>query len=245
MIKNLKIFILLTCAAICSCTQPEGLGGNSHIKGVLIERFYNEDFSVLQTEEPAKDEDVFLLFGDDLTVGEKTSTSYSGNFQFEYLWPGKYTLYFLSDDSLSTTPDKKETKQEIILEKNTTANLDTMYMNTVLDWNEGSATIKGKVRMINYVNESKYPNLEIKDIGPAQDIDVYLIYNNHSIYDERIRTMGDGSFTFPNLLKGKYQVFLYSDDVKGNTEMIVKSFEVTINEINQTIDLETITIDKH
>jgi hypothetical protein len=225
-----------------ACTQPEGFGGNSHIKGVIIERFYNNDMSVLQREEPAMDENVYINFGADETVGENTSTSYSGNFEFEYLWPGNYKLYYYTDDT--ATQGKKAIVKEITLEKNSTQTLDTLYINTLLNWDEGYATVTGKIRMVNYTNSSKWPNLEIKDIAPAQDMDVYLVYNNQPNYTERIRTVGDGSYTFSNLLKGHYKIFFYSEDKKGGTELIVKSFEFEITETNQVMELEATTIDK-
>ncbi|HPR33827.1 MAG TPA: hypothetical protein PLK12_17125, partial [Prolixibacteraceae bacterium] len=83
---------------LLSCSQPEGIGGNSHIKGNLWIYYYNDDFSQLVFDEPmpAKDEDVFLLFGDKTTIGEDATTSYTGEFEFNYLWPGTYTIYYYS-----------------------------------------------------------------------------------------------------------------------------------------------------
>jgi hypothetical protein len=84
---------LLVVPLFNSCIQEEGIGGNSSIEGVLIEKYYNEDFSVFQFERPAKGEDVYLQFGSSNLADEDVETSYSGNFKFDYLWQGEYALY--------------------------------------------------------------------------------------------------------------------------------------------------------
>lgn len=230
-----------------SCTQDEGFGGNSHISGVLVEKYYNEDYSILQYEKAAQDEDIFILFGEDKNVGENTSTSYTGNFQFEYLWPGDYQLYYYSKDSTQSVNDnKKETKIDITLAKNETTDLGTLYAYKTLKWNEGSAKIKGNIMLINYKdNENKFPNLDLDDITPAQEQEVYITYNNAEFYTDRIRTDSDGTFEFSNLIKGTYTVFVYSEDIVTlSTADIVKSFVVEITDLNEVVTLSEITIEK-
>lgn len=347
------IIITVSIGLFFSCTQPEGIGGNSHIKGKIMVKYYNNDFSELLSDqiEPAKDEDVYLLFGNDSVVGEDVKTSFTGDFEFEYLWPGNYKLYYYSDDTTgqSTEPvaiikeftlgknetldlgnliiNKKLKKDEgfssimgkimlnyyndenlllsevpipakdedvflifgndqvtgedtktsytgdfafknllpgnyklnyysedtsgisvenieivkdITLGKNDTVKLDTLFINKILNWDEGTSSIKGSVWVINYKNSSTYPKLEIKDITPAQDLDIYIQYGNHPFYDERIPTSSDGTFMFRNLIKGNYRIFLYSEDVSGGTAMEVIEKKIEITENHQSIVLEEI-----
>lgn len=241
----------LTCTAAlllvfaASCTQDEGFGGNSHIKGVLIEKFYNQDSTVFQYEQPAKDEDVFILFGDQNNLGEDTKTSFTGNFQFQYLWPGNYKLYYYSDDLTYETASKKELIVNINLDKNQTYELDTLYMYKSLSWNEGMAKVSGKVWLINYKNESTTINLIVKDTTAAQEQDIYIVYNYGDFYNERIRTQGDGTYVFQNLLKGHYRIYVFSENVRSNiTGNVVKEIEFDITSTEQEVVLDDIYIEK-
>jgi hypothetical protein len=220
---------------VFSCTQQEGIGGSAHIKGKIQVTYYNNDFSLLLSDEPAPagDEDVFLLFGNDSVIGEDVTTSNSGNFEFEYLWPGNYKLFYYTDDTTGLTNDKIAVVKEITLVKNETLALNDLMIKKRLDWDEGSSSIKGTVFVVNYKNSSVYPNLVIKDVTPAQEQEIYITYNNHPFYDERIRTTGDGTFMFQHLIKGKYKIHLYSEDKAGSTKMEVIEKEVEITENNK------------
>lgn len=246
--KTLKCYFVVMSLLLLSwsCTQDEGFGGNSHINGQLLEKYYNEDFSVFQYEKVAQDEDVFILFGEDKNIGENTATSYTGNFQFKYLWPGNYQLYYYSKDSASLSTEKKEIIYDITLEKNETKNLGTIYAYKTLSWNEGSAKIKGKIMLTNYKDNTKtWPNLDVDDTTPAQEQEVYITYNNADFYTDRVRTQGDGTFEFSNLIKGKYTIFVYSEDViTRHTNDIVKEFDIEITELNQVVVIDEIMIEK-
>lgn len=61
--KYLSALFVVTLLLIAGCSQEEGIGGNCHINGILVEQFYNDDYSLLLSQQAAKDEDIFLLFG--------------------------------------------------------------------------------------------------------------------------------------------------------------------------------------
>lgn len=236
-LKKMSIITAITILLATSCSQDEGVGGNSHIRGKLMVNYYNDDFSQLLSSEPlpAQDEDLFLIFGEDSVVGEKTSTSYTGDFEFEYLWPGNYKLYYYSEDTLPSLSDKIDTKivREITLAKNETATLNDLIIYKSLEWNEGTSTISGTVYLKNYKKDGT-----VKYIVPAQEQEIYITYGNHKFYDERIRTSSDGTFVFKNLIKGSYRIFMYSEDITEQTayKVVEKTVEVTDNNQDITID---------
>ena len=212
--------------------------GNGMISGVVMERTYNEDFSILLSEELAKDEDVYIQSSTIASFTDDAKTTSAGSYQFANLWPGTYQLYCYSDTALMG--GKTEVQIAVDLAMNETVTSDTIFINKVADYDEGFASIKGAITLTNYSGST------IKDISAAQEQEVYLTYNNHEFYDERIRTGYDGSFEFKNLILGDYLIYVYSEDVvTGGTEKDVVSFNVTITDKNQVIDLGEFNINKN
>lgn len=107
----------------------------------------------------------------------------------------------------------------------------------------GSATIKG------FVYEYKQNSLgDTISRYAAADQDVYIIYgNDHTFYDDNIKTSYNGSFVFPYLQKGNYTVFVYEDCPtsescpSGKKEILLP---LKITKKKQTFDLDTIDIRK-
>lgn len=243
-LMNAQVATLVVLAGLLfsSCSKEEGFGGNSHIKGTLIEQVYNSDFSLLLYEQPAADKDVFIVFGNDKTIGDDVKTNYNGQFEFSYLREGSYSIFYYSDDSLSAYSENKEIRYSVDLGKKETIDLDTLHLLNSIEYNEGSASIKGRVFLINYQNSSTWPNLVVKDTSLAQEQEIYITYGNHIFYEDRIRTSFDGTFVFQDLIKGQYKIFLYSEDVSGGTEDIVVSLETEITGEFQEIDLGDVYI---
>ena len=236
--------VIMMCLAAVSCSKMEGEGGTGSISGTLTEYFYNDDFSQLIYSEPAVDEEVFILYGDDPALGDRVRTSNTGTFRFEFLYPGVYTVYYQTEDSAAIPEEEVEKLLEVSLERGEEADLGELVKITTLDFDEGGAVIRGVVKEIDYVDASRWPNLVVDYIDFAYEQEVYLTYGNHTYYDERIRTGHDGSFEFRKLIPGDYLVFLYSEDVTRLTDKVVLEFEVTITEMDQVFDLGEITIEE-
>jgi hypothetical protein len=105
-----RIIVLLICVSLAasSCQKGPGEGGKSKITGTVWVENYNTlnsptDVYVLKGEYPGADEDVFLVFGDDISYGLKTKAGPTGQFEFDYLRPGKYTVYVQSKDTTRTS----------------------------------------------------------------------------------------------------------------------------------------------
>ncbi len=236
--------IVLMVPFIFSCTQPEGSGGTSGIKGVLMTKYYNNDYSVLIKEEAAVDEEVFILFGEDDFVGDRVVTSATGAFEFPFLNNGDYRLYYMSEDSTTVSDDNITVIVDMTLASGKTNDMGTIYRLKTLDYNDGAGKISGVIKKINYKNSTFYPNLEVKDISWAQDEEVYLIYGDNDYYEERIRTSHDGSYEFRDLIPGSYTVFAYSEDIEGGTEDIAITRTVTITTDGEEIIVSEITIEQ-
>lgn len=82
---------------IFSCKKEEGEGGMATIKGNIWVRDWDKNFNLMMYEYPGLDEDVFIVYGDQVGYGDKLSTDLNGNFEFKYLRKGTYTIYALSD----------------------------------------------------------------------------------------------------------------------------------------------------
>lgn len=108
-----KLFLAatLTVFFLCSCEKEPGEGGNSTIFGKVYVKNYNALFTDLIGEYYGPDEDVYIIYGgndgtSDLGYGydDDVKTSYDGSFKFEFLRPGKYTIYVYSEDSTLQSP---------------------------------------------------------------------------------------------------------------------------------------------
>ena len=237
------LFITMILTAT-GCKNDEGQGGTGSISGTIIEQFYNDDYSQLINKKPAVDEEIFLLYGEDNALGDRTFTGITGEFRFNYLFPGRYYLYYHSKDSASSLDEDQEKLFLVQLDRGEEADLGDIVKLSTLDYDDGAAVIKGVVRIINYVDESRWPNLVVEDIAFAHEHEVYLTYGNHTYYDERVRTQHDGAFEFRNLIPGDYLIFLYSEDVTTVVEHVVLEYEVTISEYDQVVDLGEIIIEE-
>jgi hypothetical protein len=82
--------------------MEEGEGGMATIKGSIWVHDWDKNFNLLMYEYPGLDEDVFIVYGDQVGYGDKLSTDLNGNFEFKYLRKGTYTIYALSDTLPST-----------------------------------------------------------------------------------------------------------------------------------------------
>lgn len=240
--KLTKLSLLLFCAAafLSACKKEEGFGGNSTIRGKLTYVVYNEEFNNFQGSSPAMDKDVYILFGNETANGDNVKTSSDGTFEFNFLQPGDYTIYAYSDTVESVSLGKFPRKMTISISKGQTKDVGNFYISKTLEYNEGSATIKGVLMVKNYTKGFGI----LKDITPGQDEDVYLAYNGHKYYDERNRTFYDGTFVFRNLIKGTYKIYAYSDDYYGSSAMVPVLKEVVIDRDNQVVDLDTIYVER-
>lgn len=213
---RIGILIVLLTLSI-GCNKEEGPGGFSTIKGTLMVQDINRNNEVLDTY-PAAKEDIFIIYGNGDYFNDELETSHDGYFEFNNLTDGNYTLWYYSDDTTTHSPEGNTVyMHEISIGKKETKTIDMLYTYNYLDLDEGSSSITGKVYLINYYAKvsGTYTTSDIKDITPAQETNIYIVYEDDEYYFDRTRTNYNGIFRFENLIKGNYRVYVYSEDIEG------------------------------
>ncbi len=112
---------------LAGCEKDPGEGGNSSITGYVHVTDYNASLLIIQGEYPGADEDVFIIYGNDISFGDRTRTGPDGRFEFKYLREGNYSVYAYSDDT--TLSGKLAVSIPVeITEKKQTVDVDTLHI---------------------------------------------------------------------------------------------------------------------
>lgn len=96
--QNTVLFFVLM-MLFSACAKEPGIGGEATIYGKVYAKHYNSTFTVLLSAYYVPDTYVYLVYGDDINYGTRIKTNYNGEFEFNYLYPGDYTIYTYSIDS--------------------------------------------------------------------------------------------------------------------------------------------------
>lgn len=72
--------------------------GGACISGKVYKINYNSNYTTVNEEYYSPDEDVFIVYGNDLTYFDKTKTAADGSFAFNNLIKGNYRIYAFSED---------------------------------------------------------------------------------------------------------------------------------------------------
>jgi hypothetical protein len=107
--KKFRYLFFIPCIFLFSCSKPEGKGGKSRIIGKIWVKNYNtlndiHDNYELKGEYPGEDEDVYIIYGDDIGYGDKVKAGPDGIFVFDYLREGNYRVYVQSKDTNRFSP---------------------------------------------------------------------------------------------------------------------------------------------
>jgi hypothetical protein len=103
-----KVLLIAITLFLTSCEKPAGEGGNSSIKGNIWGENWDNTFTILRSQGPASDIDLFIIYGNETNYGDKISTTPEGNFEFKYLRPGLYKVYVYSKTPSSINPNGEE-----------------------------------------------------------------------------------------------------------------------------------------
>ena len=234
------VIISISILSFTSCDKSEGTGGEATIKGKITLREYDHEFTNLQLQSPAFAEEVYIQYGNKQGIGDRVFTDLKGNYQFDYLRPGNYTVYIYSEDSVKKDNTKTPSTYQLTIKGTETVTVPEIIKYKTLDIDKGTGTIAGRIWLINY----KKNFVGIKDTALAQERDVYLIYGNHTTFDLRTRTNFDGRYEFQNLVNGTYTVYVYTEDKTGATQLIpIKKTGLVISNTVQYITNDDVYIE--
>lgn len=114
-VKYLSIALVL---GLFGCEKEPGDGGTSSIHG-KVEKEYRivlSNSATYQYTVDAADEDVYIVYGENVSPDDKVVTNFDGEYEFKNLRKGKYTIYVYSKDNTGASgvdPDRMVVKQEI------------------------------------------------------------------------------------------------------------------------------------
>lgn len=101
------------------CTQVPGDGGRASIQGhVEIEpRSVLTNPATAGSPYMAMDEQVFVIYGDNIGPDDQVETNHEGAFVIPWLRPGHYTLYVYSEDTTGVNPPRDmAVVREVVIE---------------------------------------------------------------------------------------------------------------------------------
>ena len=220
-----KIFlaIMMMCFALSSCNNKEGEGGTGTIRGhVKLVHHPDDDYQLNADTLDAAKTDVFIIYGDDEFYGDDTETNPDGLYQFEYLTPGRYTVFAYST---LATGEKVAVAQSVNLERGQVAEVPTIYIHDGKAY--GTSIITGKVWAW------YFHNIEYRGEGWAYEHRVYLRKLGESYHIDDVRVGLDGIFAFQKVLPGTYEVITYTQDALEVPSPIIDTVTVEADQIFQ------------
>lgn len=136
----MKCYLLLPAIAFLflfsACDSGPGAGGQATITGkVYVKGNWNSTCTVYQDSSAgfipyyAPDVDVYLIYGDEPSYGDRVKTAPDGTFQFKYLRKGSYTVYTYSKDCVAQSGTVAATSPVTITEKKQEVLLSNLRIN--------------------------------------------------------------------------------------------------------------------
>ena len=102
-IHKLYLLLLSIIIFLSSCEKTPGEGGRASIIGsVEVERrelIYDDSNESIKDTIPSSDTEVFIVYGDNTSPDDRVFTNPDGDFAFNWLRKGDYTIYVYSEDT--------------------------------------------------------------------------------------------------------------------------------------------------
>lgn len=98
--KNL-LFVFIIISLLTACKKEAGEGGLASIRGKVMTdlRLVPSNPVTYQYSRAGVDEEVYIIYGDNLGPDDRVWTNYKGEFEFKNLRPGDYKIYVYSRDT--------------------------------------------------------------------------------------------------------------------------------------------------
>lgn len=212
--------VLAVLLSLFACEKNPGVGGDSSIYGTVYLYQMNDDYSLRINSPllPAQDVDVYIQYGDDEVIQDKVETSPEGYFEFNNLYEGDYKILYYTENILTAERSKEALITDVSIADGESKEIGPLELIKSYDYDEGTVQVSGCVKIVSFTYNSVWPNMIPKDTLLAVDQPVFIRPLQHQAYADRIRTQGDGSFHFQNLIAGDYEIFVFSEDIKGSDQ---------------------------
>ena len=205
-----------------SCNNKEGEGGTGTVRGyVKLVHHPDDDYLLHADTVNAAKTDVFIVYGDEEFYGDDVETNPDGLYQFDYLTPGKYTVF-----AYSTLPtgEKVAVSETVTLERGRVAEVPTIYVHDGKAY--GTSIVTGKVWAWYFHNN------EYRGEGWAYEHRVYLRKLGEPYHMDDVRVGVDGVFAFQKVLPGTYEVITYTQDAQEVPSPLIDTVAVEADEIH-------------
>lgn len=210
-----------------SCNKGPGEGGTGTVQGfVKLVHHPDDDFTLTPDTMAASKTDVFIVYGDEAYFGNDVETGPDGMYRFEYLLPGKYTVY-----AYSTLPtgEKEAVSETVELARGATVKVPTIYIHDGKAY--GTSIVKGQVYATYYHNGS------YRGEGWACERRVYIRKVGEELPFNDTRVGPDGYFAFQKLQPGQYEVFTVTEDISSEIPSFVFQ-PISVDAAGQIYELE-------
>ena len=221
-----------------ACSGNEGEGGRTTVVGTVYYSLQDQNGNFLGREE-ARNEDVYIIYGDNARYDDDANTHSNGQYQFRYLFKGDYTIFGYSD---CPTCDSGVEPTSIAVElsgKKEDFVAPDLELVKVLAPDDGTANITGRIRVKEYNTTG-----ELVAEYYGQDYEVFIAYNDNTTAFERVLTGGEGHFTFPNLITGDFVVYAFSECDNCPGGITPSEIEATVSTKGQTITLTDLVVER-
>ena len=91
--KGIFILLVLSASFLYSCKKGPGEGGRASIKGKIYTVNYNAALTIPQDSGYLGGQNVYIIYGDEVGVGDSQDSNNEGAFEFKYLRKGHYKVY--------------------------------------------------------------------------------------------------------------------------------------------------------
>ena len=214
-------FMLVALPILVSCNTHEGEGGTGTVLGyVKLVQHPDDDYLLTTDTIAAAKTDVFIVYGDDAFYGDDTETNPDGLYQFDYLTPGKYTVFAYST---LTTGERVAVSETVELGNGEAVQAPTIYIHDGKAY--GTSIVKGKVWGMYFHNES------YRGEGWAYEHRVYLRKLGDVYHQDDVRVSLDGVFAFQKVLPGAYEVITYTQDAFEVPSPLIDTITVGADQI--------------
>lgn len=108
---NLVLLSVATLFVIYGCNKEPGPGGQASIVGYVHAKEIDASGNYFQVNYPAQKYDIYIQYGDDSNYSDRVETNFNGNFQFEFLRTGSYTITVFEYDPQLGCPNCESYQQ--------------------------------------------------------------------------------------------------------------------------------------